>query len=146
MIYRKNAGANTTWRLVLYEDTSVTGLPVTPDDGNIVVTWNAPGMFTLSDKRAKENLELVGDLAASSASTPTTTKDPRSAKSVCSAGSRARGARRRDLCWRFQGGQLRSRLRGAGVIREPASACHPSSSVKAGWILCQTEKEARRGL
>src|ERR1019366_262009 len=27
VIYRKNAGANTTWRLVLYEDTSVTGLP-----------------------------------------------------------------------------------------------------------------------
>ena len=63
MIYRKNAGANTTWRLVLYEDTSVTGLPVTPNGGNIVVTWNASGIFTLSDKRAKENLELVGDLA-----------------------------------------------------------------------------------
>src|SRR5258705_4221090 len=30
VVYRKNAGANTTWRLVLYEDTSVTGLPVTP--------------------------------------------------------------------------------------------------------------------
>src|SRR6266576_6350987 len=25
VIYRKNAGANTTWRLVLFEDTSVTG-------------------------------------------------------------------------------------------------------------------------
>ena len=38
-------------------------LLVTPNGGNIVVTWNASGIFTLSDKRAKENLELVGDLA-----------------------------------------------------------------------------------
>src|SRR5262245_10015224 len=28
IIYRKNSGANTTWRLVIYIDTSVTGLPV----------------------------------------------------------------------------------------------------------------------
>jgi hypothetical protein len=63
VLYRKNAGANTTWRLFLYEDTSVTGLPVTPNGGNIVITWNASGIFTLSDKRAKENLRLVGDLA-----------------------------------------------------------------------------------
>ena len=42
--YRKNAGANTTWRLVFYEDTGVTGLPVTPNGGNITVTWNASGI------------------------------------------------------------------------------------------------------
>jgi hypothetical protein len=47
VIYRKNSGANTTWRLVLYEDTSVTGLPVTPNGGNIIITWNASGIFTL---------------------------------------------------------------------------------------------------
>lgn len=47
VIYRKNAGANTTWRLVLYEDTSVTGLPVTPNGGNILITWNVSGIFTL---------------------------------------------------------------------------------------------------
>ena len=47
VIYRKNAGANTTWPLVAYIDTGVTGLPVTPNGGNITVTWNASGIFTL---------------------------------------------------------------------------------------------------
>lgn len=47
VIYRHNAGANTTWRLVLYLDTSVTGLPVTPNGGDIVVSWNASGIFTI---------------------------------------------------------------------------------------------------
>jgi hypothetical protein len=45
--YRKNAGANTTWRLFLYLDTSVTGLPVTPNGGDITVSWHASGIFTL---------------------------------------------------------------------------------------------------
>lgn len=47
VIYRKNGGANTTWPLVAYIDTGVTGLPVTPNGGNIDVTWNASGIFTL---------------------------------------------------------------------------------------------------
>lgn len=47
VIYRKNAGANTTWALVCYIDTSVTGLPVTPNGGDITVTWNASGIFSL---------------------------------------------------------------------------------------------------
>ncbi len=47
VLYRKNAGANTTWRLVAYIDTSVTGLPVTPNGGDITITWNASGIFTL---------------------------------------------------------------------------------------------------
>ena len=47
VIYRKNAGANTTWRLVAYIDTSVTGLPVTPNGGDILITWNASGIFLL---------------------------------------------------------------------------------------------------
>lgn len=47
VLYRKNAGANTTWRLVAYIDTGVTGLPVTPNGGNIVVTWNASGIVQL---------------------------------------------------------------------------------------------------
>jgi hypothetical protein len=63
VIYRHNAGANTTWRLVLFEDTSVTGLPVTPNGGNIVVTWNASGIFTISDKRLKADIVQVGKLA-----------------------------------------------------------------------------------
>jgi hypothetical protein len=62
VVYRKNAGANTTWRLVMYEDTSVTGLPVTPNGGNIVITWNASGIFTVSDKNLKENIREVGSL------------------------------------------------------------------------------------
>lgn len=60
VIYRHNSGANTTWRLVLYEDTSVTGLPVTPNGGNIVVTWNASGIFTISDERLKTDIVQVG--------------------------------------------------------------------------------------
>lgn len=47
VIYRKNTGANTTWRLVLYEDTTVTGLPVTPNGGDISIAWNASGIFDL---------------------------------------------------------------------------------------------------
>jgi activator of HSP90 ATPase len=47
VVYRHNAGANTTWRLVMYMDTGVTGLPVTPNGGNINVTWNASGIFQL---------------------------------------------------------------------------------------------------
>lgn len=47
VLYRKNAGANTTWRLIAYLDTGFTGLPVTPNGGNITVTWNASGIFTL---------------------------------------------------------------------------------------------------
>lgn len=47
VIYVKNAGANTTWRLVAYLDTNVTGLPVTPNGGNITVSWNASGIFAL---------------------------------------------------------------------------------------------------
>jgi hypothetical protein len=47
VLYRKNAGANTTWRLIAYVDTGVTGLPVTPNGGNIAVTWNASGIVQL---------------------------------------------------------------------------------------------------
>lgn len=62
IIYRKNSGANTTWALVLYEDTSVTGLPVTPNGGNIVITWNGSGIFTLSDERLKEGISRIGEI------------------------------------------------------------------------------------
>ena len=47
VFYRQNAGANTTWPLIAYEDTGVTGLPVTPNGGNISITWNASGIFKL---------------------------------------------------------------------------------------------------
>lgn len=47
VLYRKNAGANTTWPLIAYIDTSVTGLPVTPNSGDITITWSGSGIFTL---------------------------------------------------------------------------------------------------
>ena len=47
VLYRKNAGANTTWPLIAYIDTGVTGLPVTPNGGNISITWDAAGIFTI---------------------------------------------------------------------------------------------------
>lgn len=47
VLYRKNAGANTTWPLIGYLDTGVAGLPVTPNSGNITITWNASGIFAL---------------------------------------------------------------------------------------------------
>lgn len=47
VLYVQNAGANSTWQLVAYIDTASSGLPVTPNGGNITVTWNASGIFTL---------------------------------------------------------------------------------------------------
>lgn len=47
VLYRKNAGANTTWRLIAYIDTGVTGLPVTSNGGNIAVAWHASGIVQL---------------------------------------------------------------------------------------------------
>lgn len=47
VIYRHNSGANTTWPLVMYYDASGGGLPVTPNGGDISITWNASGIFTL---------------------------------------------------------------------------------------------------
>lgn len=47
VIYRHNATANTTWKLVCYLDTGVTGLPVLPNGGDITVTFDALGIFTL---------------------------------------------------------------------------------------------------
>jgi hypothetical protein len=45
--YRKNAGANTTWRLVAFIDTGVTGLPVTPNGGDINLNHHASGIIQL---------------------------------------------------------------------------------------------------
>lgn len=43
--YVRNAGANTTWRLIAYVDTGVGGLPVTPNGGDIDTNWNASGIL-----------------------------------------------------------------------------------------------------
>lgn len=42
-----DTGVSATSPLVAYIDTSVTGLPVTPNGGNIAITWNASGIFAL---------------------------------------------------------------------------------------------------
>ena len=47
VLYRKNAGANTTWPLIAYLDTGITNLPVTPNGGNIGITFNASGIFKI---------------------------------------------------------------------------------------------------
>lgn len=47
IIYRKNAGAETTHRLVAYLDVGVTGLPVTPNGGDITIDWDPSGVFQL---------------------------------------------------------------------------------------------------
>ena len=42
-----DTGTAGTSPLVAYIDSSVTGLPVTPNGGNISITWNASGIFAL---------------------------------------------------------------------------------------------------
>lgn len=42
-----DTGSAATSRLVAWIDTSVTGLPVTPNGGDISITWNASGIFAL---------------------------------------------------------------------------------------------------
>ena len=47
IVYRHNAGPNTTWPLIMFYDQPGGGLPLTPNGGNITVTWNSGGIFTL---------------------------------------------------------------------------------------------------
>lgn len=42
-----DTGNTATSRLVCYLDTGHTGLPVTPNGGDITITWNASGIFAL---------------------------------------------------------------------------------------------------
>lgn len=42
-----DTGTAGTSRLIAFIDTSVTGLPVTPNGGDIGITWNASGIFAL---------------------------------------------------------------------------------------------------
>ena len=42
-----DTGTPGTSRLVAFIDTGVTGLPVTPNGGDISITWNASGIFQL---------------------------------------------------------------------------------------------------
>jgi len=47
VIYRQSSLANSNWRLVLYEDLGIIGLPITPNGGNIIITWDVAGVFQL---------------------------------------------------------------------------------------------------
>lgn len=47
VLYVDTAGANSTDPLVVFLDTNITGLPVTPNGGNITIAWNATGIFAL---------------------------------------------------------------------------------------------------
>jgi hypothetical protein len=47
LIIYVDTGNAATSPLVAYIDTSVTGLPVTPNGGDISITWNASGIFAL---------------------------------------------------------------------------------------------------
>lgn len=42
-----DSGSAATSPLVAYIDTGITNMPVTPNGGNIAVTWNASGIFAL---------------------------------------------------------------------------------------------------
>lgn len=47
LIIYQHTGTEGTSRLIAFFDTGVTGLPVTPNGGDITVTWNASGIFSL---------------------------------------------------------------------------------------------------
>lgn len=47
LIIYVDTGSAATSRLVAYIDTGVTGLPVTPNGGDITITWHASGIFQL---------------------------------------------------------------------------------------------------
>lgn len=47
LVIYKDTGTASTSSLVAFIDTVASGLPVTPNGGNITVTWNASGIFAL---------------------------------------------------------------------------------------------------
>jgi hypothetical protein len=47
LVIFQDTGNPATDRLIAYIDTVAAGLPVTPNGGNINVTWNASGIFAL---------------------------------------------------------------------------------------------------
>lgn len=47
LIIYVDTGAAATSPLIAYIDTGVTGLPVTPNGGDITITWHATGIFQL---------------------------------------------------------------------------------------------------
>lgn len=47
LVFYIDTGNSATSRLVAYIDTGQTGLPVTPNGGDITITWDAAGIFTI---------------------------------------------------------------------------------------------------
>jgi hypothetical protein len=47
LVIYTDSGSASTSRLVAYIDTGITGMPVTPNGGDIAVTWSASGIFQL---------------------------------------------------------------------------------------------------
>lgn len=47
LVFYIDTGNSATSRLVTYLDTGQTGLPVTPNGGDIAINWNASGIFAL---------------------------------------------------------------------------------------------------
>jgi hypothetical protein len=47
LILYRHTGTESTSALICFLDTGVTGLPVTPNGGDITITWNASGIFAL---------------------------------------------------------------------------------------------------
>lgn len=47
ILYAHDGGADSARRLICYLDTGITGIPVTPNGGDITITWNASGIFSL---------------------------------------------------------------------------------------------------
>ena len=47
VIYIDDGTADASSRLVLFLDTSITGMPFTPSGSDVTIAWNASGIFTL---------------------------------------------------------------------------------------------------
>lgn len=47
ILYIDDGSADATSRLVLYLDSSITGMPFTPSGSDVTIQWNASGIFTL---------------------------------------------------------------------------------------------------
>jgi len=47
VIYIDDGAADASSRLVLFLDTSITGMPFTPSGSDVTIQWNASGIFTL---------------------------------------------------------------------------------------------------
>lgn len=47
LVIYNDTGTASTSNLIAYMDTGVTGLPFTPNGGDVTITWNASGIFAL---------------------------------------------------------------------------------------------------